>query len=79
MRIVINGVNTQIGSPIPDVITGLHVEFVSHPMMPQQVPKAHIPLIKKWFNDVIDACECTWITYNDVFMLKEDCRKFEDI
>ena len=73
MQILVNGVPTQIGSPLPPSIYALSI------LIPNQlIPKAHTPLVKQWLNTLVDKLDTHngYISYNRALIKQDDLVKF---
>lgn len=65
LQILVNGYPTELGAPLPSIITSLSISFQSHPFIPTKIPLNQIPTLKLWLNQLLDNCTCEFLAYNN--------------
>ena len=75
LEILINNQPTQIGQPLPDVITSCHINYLSQFGQMLLIPKDQEPLIRQWLIDMIARCTCEYLSINDTLYLVADLPK----
>lgn len=78
MQILINNQPFLLGQRLPKVITSC--EFRLSPMIRfTKVPLNQIPIIKQWFNTLIDNSNCEYFIINNTFYRVDELHKFTDV
>lgn len=74
LSILLNEKQYQIGQPLPDKINSVIIHYL--PISPILYPKEQTPLIKAWFNTMIDNLNCEHVSFNDVLIPTSELNKF---
>jgi len=72
--IIVNGVNTKIGNPLPAEVSQLEIK-ISKLSMAINIPKLQTPLVKLWLEELADKLTCDYVTYNNVLVKVSELEK----
>ena len=77
MQIIINGIPIQLGGTLPSEITSC--EIIADPLTLSftYVQPNQLPLLKQWFNTLIDNCTCEWVIFNNIYCKVDELTKFD--
>lgn len=71
--IYLNGLPTQLGSPLPITIHSLQIQM---PFTPVAFPLEQVPALKIWLNSLVDRLNCDYFSYNGVLIPTNEITKF---
>ena len=77
MQIIINGTLTQLGGALPNEITSCEINADPLTLSFTYVQPHQLPLLKQWFNTLIDNCTCEWVIYNNTYCKVDELTKFD--
>jgi len=78
MQILINNKQHALGQPLPAKITSCYIILDPVEGLMRFHP-SQLPLVKQWFNTLIDNANCEYYVVNNTYYRVEELTKFTDI